>query len=188
MQILVRNTDNIIIGGADSITLDGNAALIGNTKYLEYNTSNSTVVDTTYPEDLKFSMYIYEDSAIAVNPDYVVIIDPTIAILLGEAKEAKVKEVQNKYQDIMVSLISGYAEYEASTFAIQEAEWKAWYIDDTSGTPAVDRLAAARGIDRLVLLEKIGVKTLAIFDILGSQHAEEDAINAAATKEELEVL
>lgn len=106
-----------------------------------------------------------------------------------EVQQAElIKKIQTKYQDIIDTSKVSYSEYEIETFSIQETEWKAWSADNTSGTPFIDTIATARGIDRLELLGKIGANTLAVATTLGQQQAEETIVKACTTVEELRGL
>ena len=105
---------------------------------------------------------------------------------LNSAKQPYLKQNRDAYQMGADKLKAGYSSFELDLFDIQQSEWKTWYLDNTSSTPFVDSLATARGIDRLVLLGKIGTKVLEFSIILGQQHAKEDAIKAATSIEELE--
>ena len=108
--------------------------------------------------------------------------------LLDINKQLKLLDIRQNYQAKIDAITAKYAPYEVESFADQRAEWRAWHIDSTTPTPIVDALATARGIDREVLLSKIGDNVLAITTIQGEQNALEDRINACTTLEELEAI
>ena len=83
-------------------------------------------------------------------------------------------------------MASTVAEYERETFSIQEKEWSAWSIDNTSPTPNCDVLAASRNMDRLELLNRIGYKTTLVFQILGTQQYQVDLLETCTTMAELD--
>ena len=113
--------------------------------------------------------------------------------LLGESildvlKRVKLKFIKDLYQSKINNLMANYNKFELESFADQRTEWKAWKQDDTIATPIIDTLAAARGIDREVLLDKIGKNVLYIVGLQGEQNSIEDAIKACSTEEELTLL
>ena len=107
---------------------------------------------------------------------------------LALLKAIKMQEVRSHYQNIVNELSNNYSSYELETFATQQAEWKLWSADSNASTPFIDALSAARGIDREVLLNKIGANALNIASILGLQQAKEDAIKACTAVAEVEAI
>jgi hypothetical protein len=111
-----------------------------------------------------------------------------VALTLEEEKIKRIQEVREFWGEIIQSLIVDTAEFELDTWAIQTAEWTRWINDNTVATPYADRLALIRGINRVVLLGKIGVKVLDIAGAQGSLHKKEDDINAATTTAEVKAI
>lgn len=107
---------------------------------------------------------------------------------LALLKAIKMQAVRSHYQNRVNELSNNYSSYEVETFATQQAEWKLWVADSNAPTPFIDAIAAARGIDRAVLLDKIGANALNIASILGLQQAKEDAIKACTTTDEVEAV
>jgi len=98
-------------------------------------------------------------------------------------------DIKNKFNNKMKELAAKYPETERDTWPIQQAEWSEWVKDpDNAKTPFVDSLAAARGIDRETLLERIGVKVTEIAALLGKKQAFEDQVAQAETLEDLEAI
>lgn len=107
---------------------------------------------------------------------------------LSKNKTAKIKQLHEKYQNIINSIKAQSAQYEIETWSTQNAEWTKWNIDNATPTPFVDSIATARGISRDALLDKIGNKVLRIATLLGTQQAFEDQIKACTTQAELDAI
>lgn len=97
-------------------------------------------------------------------------------------------DAKNYFNDLMDNTAIYTANFELSTYATQENEWRAWTADKTSHTPYADVLAAMRGITKEELMYKIGLKIQFFASIQGQLHAYQDIISSATTLAELEVL
>lgn len=107
---------------------------------------------------------------------------------LEKLKENKLFEIRQKFQGIVDFIKSQYAPYEIESFADQRAEWRAWMADNTAKTPIVDALAQARGIDREVLLQRIGEKVTQIVQLQGTQNRIEDSVKMLNDVEGIEAV
>jgi hypothetical protein len=65
---------------------------------------------------------------------------------LDERRAAKRRRIDAAYAESMSSILDAYPEAERLTWDKQEDEARAWIADDTTATPYLDGLAAARGI------------------------------------------
>jgi hypothetical protein len=84
--------------------------------------------------------------------------------------------------------LKAYSSNERATFLSQESEARAYSLDNTASTPTIDTLATARGVDRVVLINKV-LDNLTSRDVTtGQQQAAEDAIKSCTTVAELEAL
>jgi len=119
------------------------------------------------------------------HSEYQEYIPEIIVKTLDELRLIKIKEVHSKYKEIISNALELYSELEKSTFQSQEDEWIRWNTDNTISTTIIDVLATARGIDRLVLLDKIGNNVLSRITLVGEQQAKEDEINACTTETEI---
>ena len=108
--------------------------------------------------------------------------------VLNRAKDVLLKEVREYYSEIYGSYLKEYSTNEQATFPKQETEYEAWALDNTIPTPTVDRLAVARKVDRVILLEKIGANIIIRDTMTGEQQAMEDAIKVCTSLAELEAL
>ena len=125
----------------------------------------------------------------ANHPDAVLLHDPSIAVLsLTELKAQKISTIRAKFDGLVEGLKSDAAPYEVETWAVQTAEYSAWVANNTTPTPYISALAAARGMTLADLMAKIGAKVAGLATIQGMQHALEAAVNAATTQAELEAV
>ncbi len=141
-------------------------------KLIHKQTGNIVEADDAFYQAMQAEYYIYTEQA------------PTLDAL----KRAKIAELHAFFQSQIDDMKKGYASYEVDTWKTQSDEWVSWNKDATTKTPFVDAMASARGIDRIGLLNRIGVKTLAIAQMVGTQQSFEDAINACVTKAELDAI
>ncbi len=107
---------------------------------------------------------------------------------LEKLREKKLAEIRQKFQGVVDSIKSQYAPYEIESFADQRAEWRAWVAGNTAKTPIVDALAQARGIDREVLLQRIGEKVTQIVQLQGTQNKLEDQVKSMDKVEYIEAV
>ncbi len=89
------------------------------------------------------------------------------------AKEAEM--VQAKVQSSIDVLTATYPKFEVDTFAIQQKEMEAWYINDTAAVPFVTILADKRGITVEDMMAKIKTNaealTQATANVIGEYQA-----------------
>tara|TARA_B100000700_G_scaffold189815_1_gene209160 strand:- start:30342 stop:30887 length:546 start_codon:yes stop_codon:yes gene_type:complete len=122
---------------------------------------------------------------------------------LEEVKEAKLKEINEAYNEQMRPLIKSYPEIEREGWGEQKAEaqaYQAWVDADSAGdppaTPTLDYILSGRNGDdgTETLAELVGkvLANVATFqasqELTGKRHRLEKAINGAATKVEVEAV
>lgn len=116
-------------------------------------------------------------------------VEPTVLILtLVENKSIKIQQVRDYYNEIVQSSINDSAPFEFNTWQTQSSEWTSWINDNTANTPYCDRLALLRGLDRLVLLSRVGERILQFANIQGTLHATEDRIKACTNQSQLDSI
>jgi len=99
------------------------------------------------------------------------------------------KLINNLYDNEMKEIASKYPAAERDTWSIQQTEWSRWVNDPTNAkTPFVDSLAEARGVDRTVLLTRIGDKVNQIAVLLGKKQALESQVKQVTTLKDLEAI
>lgn len=103
---------------------------------------------------------------------------------LAEMRAAAIVKLDAAFEAAAAQLVAGYPPSERLTWRIQEDEADAWTANPVAPTPYVDQLAAARGIDRLVLLGKV-MENVTLFRqasalLIGKRQKWRDTIEAAA--------
>lgn len=100
-------------------------------------------------------------------------------------KNERLHKCRNDFNLKIEQIKKDNAAYEIDTWNIQNNEWTMYIANNESTTPYVNALAEARGISREELMEKIGIKIIAIATLQGTQHSIEDKIKLTETFEEL---
>lgn len=117
---------------------------------------------------------------------------PTPEELLERAKEDKLAEINAACQSILEALTPTYPERELTTFDKQESEARAYLADDTSPTPLLSALAAARGIGLDDLVQRVIIKADAFAaasgNIIGQRQALEDRLDEARTMDDVQAI
>ncbi len=110
---------------------------------------------------------------------------------LNAVKQAKLAEINKAFQVAAAGLMAGYPEAERLTWGVQQSEALAWSINE-SPTPYLDGLAAARGLDPLLMRQKTLAKVQAFMDasqaLVGTRQRLEDAVNTAADASSLSTI
>lgn len=120
--------------------------------------------------------------------DYIENKDKTVDDFFNEKQFNTLKKVVQGYSAQYDESLESYSSNEQATFPSQESEARAYSLDNTSPTPTIDNLATARGIDRVVLINKVLANLTARDTATGQQQAMEDQIKACTTIAELEAL
>lgn len=111
---------------------------------------------------------------------------------LDQFRADKLTEI-NRACDIEVSTLKAtYPDTEVQSWDKQEREAVAAKADATASTPLLDAIAQGRGVDRLVLADRIISKAIAFAQysgaLIGKRQSLEDQINAAQTPDEVNVI
>jgi hypothetical protein len=107
---------------------------------------------------------------------------------LDEVKLEKVNKATKFYNDIINASIADMAEFERDSWEPQRAEWLRYQDDILSQTPYCDALSTARGITKIDLMDKIGLKIVSIATVQGLLHGKLDLIKAATTIEAVNAI
>ena len=86
-----------------------------------------------------------------------VLVDPP-PLTLDEAKAAKLTEINAACDAEIEAIKVSYPDTEVMTWDKQEREARALVLDATAGTPLIDSIASARGLDRVELAQRIAAK------------------------------
>ena len=103
----------------------------------------------------------------------------------SQLKFEKLNEINAEYQQAIATLTPTYPDDERLTFDKQEAEARAWLVDNSTSTPFIDALAAGRHMDKAELVARIIAKAdafaLASGSLTGQRQRYEDTLDAATT-------
>lgn len=128
----------------------------------------------------------------AVSPNGSITFTPPDLPELKDLKVIKLAEINTEYQKNIATLTPGYPDSEKLTFDKQEAEARAWLLDNTAHTPFIDALAAGRRMDKSELVQRIIAKAdafaLASGSLTGQRQRYEDVLNAAKTPEDIDAI
>lgn len=110
-----------------------------------------------------------------------------------DLKNKLIKDLEEVYEEIMKVIFSAYPPSERESWSVQTEEAKAILLDSETVTPWIDAASISRGIDRLLLAQRI-IKKDSDYRALhgkltGIKQKIEDEINAAgANIEELQAI
>ena len=107
---------------------------------------------------------------------------------IGAVKKDKIAKIRHHFDNVINGIKSDAATYEVATWDTQRIEYAAWVSDKAASTPYVDALAQGRGIERDVLMGKIGAKVAGMATLQGMQHALEERVEKATTVEEVDAI
>lgn len=103
-----------------------------------------------------------------------------------------INDINNNADQALKQLSAGYPERETISWSVQEREARSWLADNLALTPLVDAIAAARGVPKNILVDKIIEKAdlfaLASGTILGMRQAKEAQVEASSTIEDLKLI
>jgi hypothetical protein len=80
---------------------------------------------------------------------------PSVPSATMKRKAAALARINAAYEDAMNTITSGYPENEIISWPRQEAEARAWLLNARTPTPWIDAAAAARGVTKAELVDKI---------------------------------
>ncbi len=111
---------------------------------------------------------------------------------LNQAKENKLRTLRGVYEEKMQAIRSNYTKSQIDSWYKQEAEASAWVKDSSASTPFLDAMAAARGVEKAAVVQRIMYKSSAATTYTATQtgtlQSLEDAVEAATTNDELRAI
>lgn len=113
---------------------------------------------------------------------------------IEQARTLKQYEINNKAQAFITKAASldNVPDFEVYTWPLQSDEAKAYEQDKSAPTPTLDIIAASRGIERTVLIEKALQKSklyeLLAASVAGQRQKYEDALKAAVTLDDINAI
>ena len=87
---------------------------------------------------------------------------------LEEAKAEKLSEINSKADQALDNILATYPSSEVLSWDKQEQEARNWLLDDSTPTPLLDGIAASRGIDKALLVQKVIEKADAFAALSGA--------------------
>lgn len=114
--------------------------------HVEYDDGANTALDSI----AAFQPFIDLWTAAAPPPPA----PPTAA----QMKDAAFNRINAAYQSAVNAMTAGYPEDEVKSWSKQETEARAWLLDQSVATPWINAAAAARGITKADLVDRIIVK------------------------------
>lgn len=119
-------------------------------------------------------------------------ISKAAAARFAEQKTALAFRLAAKADELKNSLLAGYPQVEIDSFYRQEKEALARQADNNAPTPMLAQIAAARGVELDVLIEKVVEKSarlaVAAGAIIGKRQQLEDKLNTIETAPGLDAL
>lgn len=114
------------------------------------------------------------------------------AARFAKQKTALAFRLAEKADELKNSLLAGYPQVEIDSFYRQEKEALARQADNNAPTPMLAQIAAARGVELDVLIEKVIEKSarlaVAVGAVIGKRQQLEDKLNTIETAPGLDAL
>ena len=116
--------------------------------------------------------------------------DEYIASLLSldEQKQAKIKQLHDKYQKMYSDYLAQYPKREVDSFAVKQAEAIAYNLDNTAPTPVIDALIKTSGDTKSDYVASVLAKVTALAGQEGQMVKIRDSIKACTTQEDLDAI
>lgn len=119
-------------------------------------------------------------------------VDADPDMVLDMAKTDKMSEIVAGSDAALAALTASYSGHEKLSWPKQETEALAYDADPSTQTPLLSAIAASRGIELSVLVEKV-LANVATYEqasgtILGMQQGYEDLLDAAETVSEVQAI
>jgi len=102
-----------------------------------------------------------------------------------KAKDKKLKNLKESYQEKINAIYKYYPAFELETFSIQKEEWMKYQQNSNSSTPFVDNLAQSRKTSKKEIMDKIGASIAKIAKLQGELQMKRSLISKAKTIEDL---
>ena len=107
---------------------------------------------------------------------------------LDEQKQAKIKQLQDKYQSEYDAYLAQYPKREVDSFPVKQSEAIAYNLDNTAPTPVIDAIISKNGAAKSDYVASILTKVTALAAQEGEMVAIRDSIKACTTQDELDAI
>lgn len=109
-----------------------------------------------------------------------------------QTQQTLIRTISDKTDRLKAEVLIGYPQAEIDSFYRQEAEARAWQVDNSADTAMLSAIATARGVplDMLAVkvIEKADAVSVIMGKIIGERQQFEDRILASKTLEQLTAL
>ena len=107
---------------------------------------------------------------------------------LDEQKQAKIKQLHDKYQKMYDVYLAQYPKREVDSFAVKQAEAIAYNLDNTAPTPVIDALIKTSGDTKANYVASVLAKVTALAEQEGQMVKIRDSIKACTTQKDLDAI
>jgi len=108
--------------------------------------------------------------------------------ILNRAKQAKIKQLHDKYQKMYDIYLSQYPKREVDSFAVKQAEAIAYNLDNSAATPVIDAIIASSNISKEDYIASVLDKVTTLAKQEGQMVKIRNKIKACKTLEDLNAI
>ena len=113
-------------------------------------------------------------------------VEPIPVLTLDEQKLAKIKQLQDKYQQEYDAYLAQYPKREVDSFPVKQAEAIAYTANNTALTPVIDAIVGSNATLKSAYITSIMAKVTALAQQEGQMVTIRDSIKACTTQAELD--
>ena len=113
---------------------------------------------------------------------------PPVPPTFDENKTAKIKALQDKFQEQYDTYLASYPQAEVASFEDKKKEAIAYNLDNTTPTPIIDSILVGLGDDKATYINSILAKVQYLAQQEGAMVKTRDAIKACTTQDELDAI
>lgn len=171
------NNETVVIGEKDDWSFLGDQTHLIEEDWVELESGE--FVDA----DFNIKPYKQDDSYMKVERDeqgQIIAPQSYIDFLQNKAKETTIEDINTWYEAEVAKLTKGVPNTEISTWGKQEAEARAYLLDQNASTPFIDNLVNTRGVIKEYLvgkiIEKADAYAMAVGVLTGERQRREDEL------------
>jgi len=111
-----------------------------------------------------------------------------VTLTFAEQKQAKIKQLHDKYQKMYDAYLAQYPKREVESFAVKQAEAIAYNLDNNAPTPVIDALIKTSGVTKANYVASVLAKVTALAAQEGQMVKIRDSIKACTTQKDLDAI
>jgi len=159
-------------------------------KILKVNKETNVIEDIVDHYNSYDDGYLYIERLDGVIGDYLFVNEFGVKYVtfLDKQKQAKIKQLQDKYQQMYNDYLAQYPKREVDSFPVKQAEAIAYNLDNTAPTPVIDAIISKNGAAKDDYVASILIKVTALAAQEGEMVAIRDSIKACTTQDELDAI